>query len=74
MAEHAHPPMTTVHQPIYKIGSMVCEMLLRILLGEDLEQEQVILKPSLVVRQSCGARLTEAGAAGADLHQEVFYR
>ncbi|MBK7199676.1 MAG: substrate-binding domain-containing protein [Anaerolineae bacterium] len=23
MAEHSHPPLTTVHQPIYRIGKMV---------------------------------------------------
>jgi LacI family transcriptional regulator len=30
MAEHSHPPLTTVHQPIYRIGKMVCEMLIRL--------------------------------------------
>ncbi|MBK9612475.1 hypothetical protein [Candidatus Amarobacter glycogenicus] len=23
MAEHSHPPLTTVHQPIYRIGKMM---------------------------------------------------
>ncbi|NOX63991.1 MAG: LacI family transcriptional regulator [Chloroflexi bacterium] len=55
MAEHAHPPLTTVHQPIYKIGSMVCDMLLQILSGQEPEERQVILKPKLIVRQSSGA-------------------
>ncbi len=55
MAEHAHPPLTTVHQPIYQIGKMVCEMLIRLVQGETLSPSQVILEPKLVVRQSCGS-------------------
>jgi LacI family transcriptional regulator len=52
LAEHTQPPLTTVHQPIYQIGGMLCEMLVQRLNGRPLEQEQVILEPSLVVRQS----------------------
>lgn len=54
MAEHSHPPLTTVHQPVYKIGGMVTDMLIHRIQGETLENENVILKPSLVIRQSCG--------------------
>ena len=54
MSEHSHPPLTTVHQPVYKIGWMVTEMLIKKIQGEMLAEEQIILKPSLVVRQSCG--------------------
>jgi DNA-binding LacI/PurR family transcriptional regulator len=52
LAEHCHPPLTTVHQPIYQIGEMVCEMLIKQIRNEPLEQEQILLKPSLVVRGS----------------------
>lgn len=55
MAEHSHPPLTTLHQPIYRIGNTVCEMLIHIIQGFPLEEDQIILKPSLVIRQSCGA-------------------
>lgn len=54
LAEFAHPPLTTVHQPIYQIGNMVCEMLVKIILGEDLEEEHILLKPSLIIRESSG--------------------
>jgi LacI family transcriptional regulator len=54
MAAYSHPPLTTIHQPIYKIGGMVCEMLINIIEGDRLEEEQIILSPTLVVRQSCG--------------------
>lgn len=54
MAEHAHPPLTTVHQPIYQIGTTVCDMLIRRIHGEARDPEQILLTPSLIVRQSCG--------------------
>jgi DNA-binding LacI/PurR family transcriptional regulator len=59
MSEHSHPPLTTVHQPVYDIGRTVCEMLLQIIRGEPLDQEKVVLKPSLVIRQSCGGQIGE---------------
>jgi LacI family transcriptional regulator len=52
LAEHCHPPLTTVHQPIYQIGEMVCEMLIKQIRGETLEQDQILLQPSLMIRQS----------------------
>ncbi len=54
MAEHSHPPLTTVHQPIYQIGKRVCGMLIQILRGEELLSHHVILEPKLIVRHSCG--------------------
>jgi LacI family transcriptional regulator len=53
-AEHAHPSLTTIHQPIYRIGAMVCEMLVQTIKGETLAEPQILLQPSLVVRQSSG--------------------
>jgi LacI family transcriptional regulator len=52
LAENCHPPLTTIIQPIYQIGGMVCEMLIKKIRGEPVEQEKIILQPSLVVRQS----------------------
>jgi LacI family transcriptional regulator len=54
MSETTHPPLTTVNQPIYQIGGKVTEMLVRRIRKEAPENEQVILTPSLIVRQSCG--------------------
>ncbi len=61
LAEHAHPPLTTICQPIYKIGSMVCEMLIKVIEGKQIAEQQVILQPSLVIRQSSGFYLGERG-------------
>jgi LacI family transcriptional regulator len=55
LSEHAHPPLTTVRQPIYEIGQRTCEMLIHLLQNEKLEKSHVILQPELVVRESCGA-------------------
>jgi LacI family transcriptional regulator len=56
VAEYANPPLTTVHQPAQRLGMMVAQMLLKIIAGEPIEERQIILKPSLVVRQSSGPR------------------
>jgi DNA-binding LacI/PurR family transcriptional regulator len=52
LAAHAHPPLTTVRQPIYEIGRRICRMLIRILEGKPLEERQVLLEPELVIRAS----------------------
>ena len=57
MAEHTHPPLTTVHQPIYHIGGMVCEMLIHLLRNAEVEEEHILLQPTLMVRQSCGSKV-----------------
>jgi len=37
------------------MGGMVAQMLTKIINGEPIEQNQVILTPSIIVRQSTGA-------------------
>ena len=59
LAEHAHPPLTTVRQPIYEIGQRICEMLICLLQGEALENQHVLLQPELIVRESCGASASQ---------------
>jgi LacI family transcriptional regulator len=54
MAEISNPPLTTVHQPVYQIGGMVTEMLIRRIQDPTIDLEKVILKPSLMIRRSCG--------------------
>jgi LacI family transcriptional regulator len=58
MASHSHPPLTTVDQPIYKIGNMICEMLIKCINGKALEKTQVLLQPELIVRESSGRKKT----------------
>ncbi len=66
LAEHSHPPLTTVHQPVYKIGGMVTEMLVQQIMGEKMDEEQIILKPSLIVRQSCRGMKQTINHLGGD--------
>jgi LacI family transcriptional regulator len=53
-AQHSHPSLTTIHQPVYRIGLMICDMLIKHIRGEELEERHVLLKPSLIVRGSSG--------------------
>ncbi len=46
------PPMTTVRQPLERMGATATEMLLVLASGEPLEQRRVELATELVVRQS----------------------
>ncbi len=52
LAEYAQPPLTTIHRPTYGLGQQACRMLISRLQGEKLENEQIVFKPSLVIRQS----------------------
>jgi LacI family transcriptional regulator len=54
LAEHSHPPLTTVHQPIYDIGKMICRTLIQLIRNENPVQHQVMLEPTLVIRESSG--------------------
>lgn len=55
LAEHSHPPLTTIRQPVYDIGRRICDMLVRLLRGEELAERQVLLQPELIVRESSEA-------------------
>jgi LacI family transcriptional regulator len=55
LAEHSHPPLTTVRQPIYAIGRQICDMLIRLIQGKDVTERHVLLQPELIVRESSGA-------------------
>ena len=52
LAEYSQPPLTTLHQPTYALGQQACQMLAAQLRGEALEDQNVVFKPSLVIRQS----------------------
>jgi LacI family transcriptional regulator len=54
LAAYFHPTLTTIRQPIYDIGKMLSQMLVKIIEGEELAERQIILQPKLVVRESSG--------------------
>lgn len=58
------PALTTVRQPMSKLGERASETLLALLEGEQVPG-RVVLSPQLVVRQSCGCLATEVVRARA---------
>lgn len=56
MARHTEPPLTTVRQPMRRMGETAAGMLLAALAGEPVPVEPVVLPTELVVRSSAPAR------------------
>jgi LacI family transcriptional regulator len=52
MAAFAHPPLTTIRQPLRDFGISAVQMLLRSMDGS--EPETVVMPVELIVRRSCG--------------------
>ena len=52
-ASHWHPSLTTVAQPLRRLGFIATQMLINIIEGKQVE-EQIVLKPQLIIRQSTG--------------------
>jgi DNA-binding LacI/PurR family transcriptional regulator len=52
LASVVHPPLTTIHQPIYEVGKAAVEILLR-MAGGSKTPEHRLFGVSLVERQSC---------------------
>ncbi|MFQ5407361.1 MAG: LacI family DNA-binding transcriptional regulator [Anaerolineales bacterium] len=51
-AEHAHPPLTTLYQPVYDIGQQVSQMLLALIQGKPTGPPWPLLTPKLMARAS----------------------
>jgi LacI family transcriptional regulator len=50
--EHAHPALTTVHQPVYEIGRLVSAMLIDLIEKQARSVSQNLIRPRLIVRES----------------------
>ncbi len=48
-----HPALTTIHQPLEKMGSVAAQMLLDLLRYPDKKAERIELPTELVLRESC---------------------
>jgi LacI family transcriptional regulator len=62
-AAYMDPPLTTVSQPSYTMGILAFEYLLAQISSNEKDRkylEDVVLKPTLVIRQSCGTGLKRA--------------
>jgi LacI family transcriptional regulator len=54
VARHLHPQLTTVRQPIQRLGATAFDVLYSMISGEGRPEPEVVLPTSLVVRGSCG--------------------
>lgn len=54
LSRYVTPPLTTIHQSARHMGKMVSKMLLQLINHEPIEEKQIILSSTLVVRQSSG--------------------
>ena len=48
-------PLTTVNQPVFEMGKTSAAKLIEMIDSGDMSQENVIFKPSLIVRESTRA-------------------
>ncbi|GAH23451.1 unnamed protein product [marine sediment metagenome] len=56
------PPLTAVRQPSYSIGTIASQVLLQKTNGRGRRKashEEIVLKPKLIIRQSCREKLKE---------------
>jgi DNA-binding LacI/PurR family transcriptional regulator len=53
-APSLNPPLTAVAQPTHELGKWAANLLLQGVAGNSKEPVEIILKPSLIVRESCG--------------------
>jgi DNA-binding LacI/PurR family transcriptional regulator len=63
-ASYMDPPLTAVSQPSYTMGILSFDYLLARISGSEKDRKyinDVILKPSLVIRESCGFHLKKRG-------------
>lgn len=59
-AKHLYPPLTTVEQPAYEMGSLAAKKLIQLIEGASEEEKipkVISLEPSLIIRESCGGKI-----------------
>ncbi len=54
------PPLTAVAQPTYQLGHEAARLLMRRINNPQAPVENIVLKPELIVRRSCGAYLQQS--------------
>lgn len=53
-AAFCYPPLTTIRQPMQEVGRVATQLLLKAINHPDSDPREVLLKPELVRRESCG--------------------
>ena len=57
VAVQLDPPLTTIRQPIQRMGTQAVEMLIRLIQETETQPAQIILQPELIIRGSCGCNI-----------------
>lgn len=59
VASYVDPPLTTVRQPMFEIGVLAAEKMAALAHGGKIggEPARVLLRPKLIIRESCGSSL-----------------
>lgn len=60
MVQYLTPPLTSIRQPIWEVGEKVIAILLGLLDGKPVGEQQVLLQPRLIIRQSSEARFSDS--------------
>jgi LacI family transcriptional regulator len=58
-ASFHNPSLTTIHQPLYRMGGMAARILLQRIRGQEASDEDAPIKPELVIRESTAAPSAE---------------
>jgi len=53
LASFVYPTLSTIRQPMLEMGALAVKILLRIIRGGEFNQKKVVLKPKLIIRESC---------------------
>jgi LacI family transcriptional regulator len=53
MAAQLDPPLTTIRQPIKRMGSLAVETLIEAIHQPEIQPRRIVLQPELIVRASC---------------------
>lgn len=56
-AAHVDPPLTTVRQPIHRLGALAAETLIDLIEHPEAGTRRIVLPTELVIRASCGTGL-----------------
>jgi LacI family transcriptional regulator len=56
-ASRSEPPLTTIRQPVYRMGVTAVEILLDLIENPDSSPRRIVLPTELVIRSTCGSGL-----------------
>jgi DNA-binding LacI/PurR family transcriptional regulator len=61
LAEYFDPPLTTMHLPSFGLGLAAGERLIRLIRGDGLDQNEILIESQLIIRESTVRSLTHVG-------------